>query len=96
LKEAFEVILDEIKSVDGFNELLDGWQLMIEIGMFMGNLKTWLVGVDSSIQDAEDMLALVEEMRGKVDEFHTLLERVAESNSDEVTGLVEPNNLEDE
>jgi len=100
LVSVFETIMDEvikeIKSVDGYEEILEVWQLASEFGMFFQNVQTWLTSIDESIQSLEDIKTFIEDIQGFIKEFHALLERADELNSDEHTEESEPNDPKDE
>jgi len=71
-------IVNEIKSADGVQEILDMWSLFGELGMLMGNFKMWMTCSDTSSNDLERFTGLLNDLKGSLEKFHNVLEKVQE------------------
>ena len=96
LTTIFSEIGDEVKSADGMKDIIEAWEIISEIGMFMENLESFLTTADTSFEDIADFKAYMEDMRGFIDDLHEITERIEESQKEEVESLIEPNDPNDE
>ncbi len=89
-------LVEELKSTDGFSEIIAMFELLKDLGFWLDNVTTWLSSAQTRLNEMESLQDAMDFLKESVEEYHAFMEELDELLSPEQADAVEPNSPEDE
>lgn len=96
LDEIIQELVEELKSTDGFSEIIAMFELLKDLGFWLDNVTSWLSSAQTRINEMDSLQDAMDFLKESVEEYHAFMEELDELLSPEQADAVEPNNPEDE
>lgn len=96
LDEFIQELVSELKSTDGFSEIIAMFELLIDLGYWLDNVTVWLSSSNSRTSELDSLQDAMNFLKESVEEFHGFMEEVDGIVSPDQNDAIEPNNPDDE
>jgi len=96
LDTIIQELVEELKSTDGFSEIIAMFELLKDLGFWLDNVTTWLASAQTRLNEMDSLQDAMDFLKESVEEYHAFMEELDELLSPDQADAVEPNNPEDE